>query len=145
MHFRELPVAVNPQCRLCGQQQSFSSLPRYREAACTINRNKIKTITPSELAALLKQSGEKIFLLDVREPYEYAICHLDAKLIPLKELTERYRELNPSCPIVVYCKMGARSQGAVEFLQQRGFTSVKNLEGGILRWINEIDNSMMVY
>jgi molybdopterin/thiamine biosynthesis adenylyltransferase/rhodanese-related sulfurtransferase len=145
MQFRELPITTNPQCRLCGQQQPFSTLPRYRETTCAMNNQDNTTnITPQELATLLKQKLD-VFLLDVREPHEYDICHLDAQLIPLKELVERYRELDPQRPIIVYCKMGGRGQRALEFLQQQGFTNIKNLEGGILRWIKEIDNSMTAY
>lgn len=94
-------------------------------------------ITPRELSKKL-QSGAQIILLDVREPYEYASCKINgALLIPLGELKHTYGRLDPSAEIIVYCKIGVRSAVAVQFLIQKGYKSVKNLAGGIIRWVDE--------
>lgn len=96
-------------------------------------------ITPRELSAKL-QSGAQITLLDVREPSEYASCKIDgALLIPLGELEHTYSRLNPSEEIIVYCKVGVRSAAAVQLLIQKGYKNVKNLAGGIIRWIDEVN------
>ena len=85
------------------------------------------------------------FLLDVREPNEYAICNLGGLLIPLNDLPRRIAELDPQRETVVHCRSGSRSAMAVEFLLANGFKDVKNLAGGILAWSAKIDPSMPQY
>jgi rhodanese-related sulfurtransferase len=85
-------------------------------------------------------------ILDVREPVEASICSLPgARLIPLGELPRRLDELDPGAEIVVHCKSGGRSAQAVALLREKGFSRATNLAGGILRWINEIDQSLPKY
>jgi len=82
----------------------------------------------------------------VREPFEYEIARIDgAKLIPLAEIAERAEELQREQPIVVHCHSGTRSAQAVRLLQQRGFSNVYNLEGGIDAWSDQIDPSVPKY
>ena len=91
-------------------------------------------------------AGRAPVILDVREPSEAAICSLPgARLIPLGELPRRLGELDPSAEIVVHCKSGRRSAQAVALLREKGFTRASNLTGGILSWINEIDQSLARY
>jgi adenylyltransferase/sulfurtransferase len=66
-------------------------------------------------------------------------------LIPLNELPQRVRELNPKQEVVVQCKSGVRSQRAAEFLAQSGFKAVHNLAGGILAWSEKIDSNVPKY
>lgn len=102
-------------------------------------------ITPEELKKRWDM-GDRPFLLDVRNPEEYAICRLEgATLIPLGDLPARMSELDPKREIVVHCKMGGRSAQAQQFLRQCGFDNVKNLSGGILAWAERIDPSMPKY
>src|SRR5712691_331637 len=83
--------------------------------------------------------GEKLFILDVRNPQEYQICRIvGSTLIPLPELPQRFAELDKNREMIVHCKSGMRSAKAVQFLRQQGFTKLKNLKGGILAWA-EID------
>ncbi len=80
-------------------------------------------------------AGEKIILLDVRQPEEYAHGHLQgAILIPIGELPDRYRELNADQEIIVYCHSGGRSSAATKMLLRLGFENVKNMKGGIIAW-----------
>jgi adenylyltransferase/sulfurtransferase len=88
---------------------------------------------------------ENLFLLDVREQNEYNFTNIGGTLIPLRELDLRTDELNKSQEIVVLCKSGIRSARAVELLLNRGFTSVKNLVGGISAWIERIDPTLPYY
>lgn len=90
-------------------------------------------------------SGNPPFLLDVREPFEFQICNLGGRLIPLRHLQERMQELDPNGEIVVYCHTGRRSMRAVEFLYESGFKAVKNLVGGIAAWAQRIDPEMPTY
>lgn len=104
----------------------------------------IKETTVQELKQL-KDTHANFLLLDVREPFEYDICNLDGKLIPLKTLGEHMGELDMNQQIIVHCRSGGRSSNAVELLQQNGFTNVSNLKGGILAWASEIDPTMARY
>jgi rhodanese-related sulfurtransferase len=91
-------------------------------------------------------AGRAPFILDVREPFEAAICSLPgAVLIPLGELPRRLGELDPGAEIVVHCKSGGRSASAVALLREKGFTGAVNLSGGILNWIKEIDPALRRY
>ncbi|HTW48160.1 MAG TPA: rhodanese-like domain-containing protein, partial [Acidobacteriaceae bacterium] len=92
-----------------------------------------------------RDAGEEVFVLDVREPFEYQIAQIGGKLIPLGELPQRVGELNPQQEIVVQCKSGGRSQRAAEFLRKNGFANVHNLAGGITAWSNEVDPTVRKY
>src|SRR5262245_52156739 len=87
-------------------------------------------------------NGKDIFLLDVRNPDEYALFNLGARLIPLSQLPQRMEELPQDKPIVIYCHSGVRSLMAVEFLLEQGFKEVKNLIGGIVAWRQEIGDKL---
>ena len=101
-------------------------------------------VSVEELDRLRKQ-GADFVLVDVREPHEYQICHLDGKLIPLQSLPQRLGELDREDHIVVHCRSGGRSAKAVELLRASGFENAWNLEGGILAWIDRIDPSLTRY
>ena len=101
-------------------------------------------ITPAELSTLLNQDKPDFILLEVREPEELAICAIQGHThIRLSELPHRIHELPKDKHIVVYCKAGGRSMQATMFMQQQGFQSVQNLDGGILRWAEEIEPQTM--
>ncbi|WNM61557.1 rhodanese-like domain-containing protein [Candidatus Nitrospira neomarina] len=103
------------------------------------------TITVSELKARMDK-GDKIFLLDVREPHEYSMAKIEGSvLIPLGQVPHSLKQLDPSAEIVAYCHKGMRSADAVGFLLQQGFSNVKNLIGGIEAWSIEIDQSVPRY
>lgn len=102
-------------------------------------------ISPAELKARL-DAGEKLTLLDVREPWEIAIAALPGILpIPLNEIPQRWRELDAQGEIVVICHSGMRSQHAATFLVQQGITQVHNLAGGVLAWSRDVDPSLPTY
>jgi len=103
---------------------------------------------PGIQAEELKQrldAGENLFLLDVREEYEYEISNIGGHLIPLAQLPKRVKELDASQEIIALCKMGPRGAKAVQFLQQAGFGKVRNLNGGIFAWSDRIDRSVRKY
>ena len=103
------------------------------------------TITVQELKQKLDR-GEKVVLIDVREPWEYNIAKVeDAQLIPLGTLAAEYKKLDPSAEIVMHCHMGMRSMDATQFLLQQGFKNVKNLTGGINAWSLQVDPSVPRY
>lgn len=106
----------------------------------------IPQIQPQELKRLLER-GAPVLLLDVREPQEYAWCHLTGSLhIPLGELPARVGELDVGEElVVVYCHHGLRSLSGAAILLQAGFANVASLAGGIDRWAVQIDPSMPRY
>ncbi len=142
MQFQEWPIQRDPGCRLCVQHQAFDTLPHHMPAACTLLN--VPEITTSEFAAL-KERGIDYVLLDVREEYEYAICNLGGKLIPLSQLPQFVPFLDKNALYIVHCKVGGRGSKAVKMMQEQGFNSVKNMRGGIVAWIKEIDPQMAVY
>ena len=102
-------------------------------------------IEPRELA-IRRASGEAIQLVDVREPHEWEIGHIDgATLIPLHRLKDRLRELDPSAPVAVICKGGTRSALATRDLLDAGFGRVWSVSGGILRWSRGVDADVPEY
>ena len=92
-----------------------------------------------------KLNNEKIQLIDVRESYEREICHIGGKHIPLSLFEAHIEKLDKVVPIMVYCKSGRRSATACQMLVDAGFEHVNNLEGGILEWIDTIDNQLIRY
>ena len=104
-----------------------------------------RDISVTELATRLK-NGEKIRLIDVREPHEAAISSLPGEeLIPLGELAARLPKLDSSQEIVLFCRSGSRSSRALELLVSAGFRKARNLRGGINAWAREVDPSLPVY
>ncbi|MGR9087041.1 MAG: rhodanese-like domain-containing protein [Gammaproteobacteria bacterium] len=107
-------------------------------------------MTVKQLSALaLKEkilSSGTLFLLDVREPYEFEFAKIaNSVLIPLGQIPERITELDPSREIVVICHHGVRSQQAAHYLVQSGFDDVANLSGGIDAWSCLCDASVPRY
>ena len=99
----------------------------------------IASIAPAELARRLA-AGERLVLLDVREPFELAAARIEGvRAIPLGELARRAGELDPDAPTVCICHHGIRSARAAGHLAALGFRSVSNLSGGIDRWSLEVD------
>jgi adenylyltransferase/sulfurtransferase len=104
--------------------------------------------TEIDVATLERElrGARRPFLLDVREPHEWDIAHVDgAMLIPLGELPARLGELDPHLPIVTYCHRGVRSQRAREILAAAGFGGVRSLAGGIDAWARDVDPGMARY
>jgi rhodanese-related sulfurtransferase len=94
----------------------------------------IATITADELQQRLAQ-GDKLTLLDVREPAEYAEAHLKgSRLIPLDQLSVRLGDIPTDRPVIAVCRSGNRSGVAADLLQRAGYTNVLNLTGGMLDW-----------
>ncbi len=148
--FRTMNVRKNPACPACGTRE-IKKLLDY-EAFCGVKtedrgpmiENAMPEITPIELAALLKGGG--IDLIDVREPNEWDIGHIPgARLIPMGKFPAVIPSLDPTRDIVVQCRSGMRSGKVVRQLQAAGFTRVRNLAGGILRWSDDVDPTVPKY
>jgi adenylyltransferase/sulfurtransferase len=148
--FRTVKVRKNPVCPACGTHE-ITELIDYDEfcgmkpeAGSRKPENTMPEITPLELAERLR-AGD-IDLIDVREPHEWDIAHIPgARLIPLGNLPAAVPSLDRTRDIVVQCRSGARSGRAVRLLQAAGFTRVRNLAGGILRWSDDVDPRIPKY
>lgn len=109
--------------------------------------NEVPEISVAELKERLDR-GERLTIIDVREPEEWKIANLGehgARLIPMGELVDRLDEIDAGDEVVVQCRSGNRSATVTRFLRSRGYDRVWNLEGGILAWADQIDPSKRKY
>ena len=152
MRFRELKLRKDPDCPVCGTHPTVTKLIDY-EQFCGIHpatpepaaASSVTEISSLELKARLDR-GDKLTIVDVREPNEFQINRIPGStLIPLGEVPRRYAELNKADTLVMQCKSGARSAKAADFLRSVGFKSVLNLKGGILDWIDKVDPTQPKY
>ncbi len=161
MSFDEVRLRKDPSCPVCGENptltelidyEQFCGMPAHDESLYTAGMDEamlagVPQINPMEVQARLA-GGERLVILDVREPHEWEISnlsHLGAKLIPMDQVLERMGELDTAQEIVVQCRTGVRSAAIVHLLQEHGFTKIYNLDGGINRWAYEVDPSIPRY
>jgi rhodanese-related sulfurtransferase len=105
----------------------------------------ILEITPAEVKRRLDQ-GQKLLLIDVREPWEFDICNIaGAKLIPMGTVPANLQALDTDDDIVIYCHRGMRSLDVAVWLRGQGVERAKSLAGGIERWSLEIDPNVPRY
>ncbi|MGO9317633.1 MAG: molybdopterin-synthase adenylyltransferase MoeB [Terracidiphilus sp.] len=152
MRFRELKLRKNPQCPVCGSNPIVTQLIDYQHFCGIVPetpeekamKNGIPQLTVKELKRRI-DAGEDVYILDVREPYEYKIAQIGGKLIPQNDVPNRLSEIDRNREIIVQCRSGVRSQKIAEYLKQQGYPRVVNLAGGILAWADEIDPKMQKY
>ena len=152
MSFEFVNLRKNPNCKICSPDPEITGLIDYEEFCGVPGHDHEEgsvggdwDIEAGQLAEQLHQ-GQPIHLLDVREPHELEISHLEgADLIPLGQLAARLSELDSAEDMVVFCKAGTRSARALELLASAGFRKVKNLKGGINAWAREVDPSLPIY
>lgn len=97
-----------------------------------------------ELADYLLNSTP--LLLDVREPWEFDICHLaDSVNIPMGEIAQHLDQIAASEQCVVLCHHGVRSMHVIQYLQQQNIKHLINLDGGLDAWARQIDPDMALY
>jgi rhodanese-related sulfurtransferase len=105
----------------------------------------MRAITARELKQRLGVNDPP-FVLDVREPWEYALCKLPGSHhIPMREIPQRLAELPAEGEIVVLCHHGVRSLQVATFLERQGFSQLYNLTGGVDAWARDVDPGMAVY
>jgi molybdopterin/thiamine biosynthesis adenylyltransferase/rhodanese-related sulfurtransferase len=106
----------------------------------------IDNISALELSVLLS-SSTKVSLIDVRELTEWDIVHIDGAIhIPKDNIFGgELSGLDKDSFIVVMCKLGGRSAKVIEMMKEQGYKNLKNLEGGIVSWINDVDSELPVY
>jgi sulfur-carrier protein adenylyltransferase/sulfurtransferase len=149
MEFRELKLRKNPACPICGSNPTIKELIDYDEF-CGLRGPSEQVGEEFQITAdALKEEmdrGQEVVLLDVREPMEWEIAHLNrAILMPVSQVPGRVNELSTADHIVVYCKTGVRSARITNFLRELGFRKVKNLVGGIDEWADRVEPEMPRY
>ena len=151
MKFRELKLRKDPDCPVCGETPTVTELIDY-EQFCGITGAATEDVSSEALDTTVEDlktridGKDEVLVLDVREPQEFQICRIPGStLIPLNDLPQRLAELEGYKDMVVHCKSGVRSAKAVKLLHEAGFSDAKNLRGGILAWIDEIDPSLPKY
>src|SRR6266704_2768824 len=147
LQFRELKLEKDPECPVCGAHPTVTELIDY-QAFCGIGAEPSydgAEITAHELRDEW-QRNPALVVVDVREPHEYEIAHIDgAVLMPLGELPDRLGELDGHHEIVTHCHHGARSLKALEILKAAGFSKVRSLRGGIDAWAVNVDPTLPRY
>jgi molybdopterin/thiamine biosynthesis adenylyltransferase/rhodanese-related sulfurtransferase len=145
VRFRELSVQRDPACAVCGDAPTVTALIDY-EAYCGVGsgHDASEEVAATDLARRLTGSGGPL-VVDVREPWEWEIAHIEgSRLVPLGELPDRLRELDPRAEIVTVCHKGKRSLMAQQLLQGAGFQA-RSLAGGIDAWAAEVEPGMARY
>ncbi len=148
MSFRQLHLEKNPGCVLCSPKATQHGLIDY-PAFCGVANSApalgIPEVTPEELHDELARPDPPL-LVDVREPEELEISHLEGALaIPKGELPERVDELTRARSVVLFCRSGGRSADATKTLLDLGFQNVRSLKGGINAWAERVDRSLPTY
>jgi adenylyltransferase/sulfurtransferase len=151
MKFRELKLRKDPACPVCGENPTIKELIDY-EMFCGITPESAEPtenpdeVTVQDMKNALENPSLGIKVIDVREPDEYEIAHVEnVPLLPLSQLQERFTELDPNQQYYLQCKGGVRSLKALNFLRDQGFKYIKSVKGGISAWSEEIDPNVPQY
>lgn len=151
MKFRELKLRRDPQCPICGDNPTIKELIDYEQFCGILPEPAAPAANPDEVSVqemkrAIEDKSLNIQVIDVREPDEYEIAHVDGvPLVPLSTLPRRFTELDPNQALYIHCKSGIRSMKAVQFLKEQGFKYAKSVRGGITAWAEEIDPSVPKY
>lgn len=107
----------------------------------------MKALSAPELAAwLADEDRARPLLLDVREPWENALCRIEgSEFVPMQTIPQRMNELNPERDVVCICHYGGRSMHVAMFLERHGFASIFNLTGGVDAWARQVDPAVPTY
>jgi molybdopterin/thiamine biosynthesis adenylyltransferase/rhodanese-related sulfurtransferase len=146
LQFREIALEKDPDCVVCGPHPTVTHLIDY-EAFCGVGAPPVANgeISAADAAAAAGRDPSTV-LVDVREPFEWDIVHVDgARHVPLRDLPARLRELDGHADVLVYCHHGTRSRQAVELLRAAGFSKVRSVRGGIDAWAAEVDPRLTRY
>jgi adenylyltransferase/sulfurtransferase len=154
LEWREVTLRRNPACPICGDRPTQTELIDY-EVFCGVTPAPeideaadadVSDLDPRTVAAQLASDAPP-YLLDVREPWEWAVSNLGergARLIPLGELESRLGEVPEDRAVVVYCRTGQRSRDAAQMMRRAGRERVSNLRGGLVAWAREVEPGLPV-
>ena len=143
MRFDEFRFARREDCAVCGSDPAISA-PQDAPPPCSVSTpESVRCLSARQLQALLDDPS--LVLVDVREPHEFEAGFLAGALnIPLAQLADRLPELPPLRTPVFVCRSGTRSLAACALASQAGIQSPAHLAGGLLAWVQEVDDSLFV-
>ena len=105
----------------------------------------MKSISPMELKAMM-DSENKFQLIDIRDDYEHNICCIGGEKINMYSICDNIDKISRNNKVIIYCRTGSRSGNIVKFLEESfSFDNVYNLDGGIMRWRDDVDSSLVSY
>ena len=103
----------------------------------------MKIISPVQLKELIDSSNNDFQLIDIRDEYEFDICCIGGEKINMYSITDNLDKLSREKKIIIYCRTGSRSATLVSLLEKNfSFKNVYNLDGGIMKWREDIDPSI---
>ncbi len=106
----------------------------------------MKSISPKELNSFIESDNSNFQLIDIRDEYEYDICCIGGEKINMYSIPDNIDKLSKNKKIIIYCRTGVRSANIVNLLEKNfSFDNVYNLDGGIMRWRDDIDQSLKSY
>ena len=124
---------------------NISELSSYQNETSISTESLPSSIDPMSLDKMRKTKPH-LNILDVREYYEWDICHIKgASNIPMNLIDECIDEVSKTIPTVVVCHHGVRSMNVIHYLKTKGYSNLINLEGGIHAWATEVDIDMAKY
>ena len=146
---RTLKIRKQPGNPLTGERPTQTDLIHYGEF-CGVGAPAAEAVVSREVTAKglaqWQADGKAHVVIDVREPYEYAIANLGGELVPLDTLSESLHRIPRDLPVVVHCRSGVRSARAIALLEaEHGYGNLHNLKGGILAWQASVDPELARY
>ena len=106
----------------------------------------MKSISPKELNNLINSKSNDFQLIDIREEYEHGICCIGGDKINMYQIPDKVSEISKEKKVIIYCRTGARSANVVTILEKNfNFQNVYNLDGGIMKWREDVDPTLNEY
>lgn len=158
MHFRTLKLKWDPQCPLSGEHPTITQLEAsnyefncevtsdLNDASASENGSGLPLEIKVEKVKAMLDSDDPLYLLDVREDFEVAICNIEGSVsMPMRTVPEYIDAIPRDRPVVVYCHTGIRSLNVTNFLREKGYDNVTNMVGGIAAWADQYEPEMVRY
>ena len=152
--FRNLQVARDPACAVCGEHPTLRELlAENYQMDCALPSAAEETPTDYPLEVSVTEARQRLTsasgrtqLIDVREPYEVEICRVEGSLfIPMRQIPASLGVLPKDRHLLIFCHHGARSMGVTQYLRANGYPAVTNVAGGIAAWAEKIEPGMRRY
>ena len=106
----------------------------------------MKNISPKELRNLINSNNNDYQLIDIRDDYEYDICCIGGEKISMYSIIKNINKLSKSKKVIIYCRTGSRSSNIIDLIEKKfRYKNIYNLEGGIMKWRDDIDPTLEEY
>ena len=106
----------------------------------------MKNISPIELSNLINSNNNDYQLIDIRDDYEYDICCIGGEKISMYSIIENINKVSKSKKVIIYCRTGSRSSNIIDLIEKKfQYKNIYNLEGGIMKWREDIDPTLEKY